>query len=68
MDQNISDRIRERAYEIWVASGSPYGQAERHWFAAELELLSASGVVQPVESVEPPKNKRRAAPKRAQRA
>jgi DUF2934 family protein len=40
MEQNLSDRIRERAYEIWVASGSPQGEAEQHWLTAEKEILA----------------------------
>ena len=41
MDRDASDRIRERAYEIWMATGCGHGQAEQHWFAAEQEILSA---------------------------
>jgi len=41
MDQHLSDRIRERAYQIWVASGSPHGDAEQHWLTAEREILAA---------------------------
>jgi hypothetical protein len=41
MDQTLNDRIRERAYEIWVASGCPHGAAEDHWFAAEREIRDA---------------------------
>jgi hypothetical protein len=40
MEQNLSDRIRERAYEIWVASGSPEGEAAQHWLTAEKEILA----------------------------
>jgi DUF2934 family protein len=40
MEHNLSDRIRERAYEIWVASGSPEGEAEQHWLTAEKEILT----------------------------
>ncbi len=40
MEQNLSDRIRERAYEIWVACGSPEGEAEQHWLTAEKEILA----------------------------
>ena len=32
--------IRERAYEIWIASGYRDGMAEQHWLAAEQEILS----------------------------
>ena len=41
MDQTLTDRIRERAYEIWVASGRLNGAAEHHWLAAEREILDA---------------------------
>jgi hypothetical protein len=43
MEQHLSDRIRARAYEIWVASGSRDGEAEQHWLAAESEILAALG-------------------------
>ena len=39
-ERDLSDRIRERAYEIWIASGRS-GEAEQHWLAAEREILSA---------------------------
>jgi Protein of unknown function (DUF2934) len=40
MDQNLGNRIRERAYEIWTASGRMDGQAHHHWLAAEREILA----------------------------
>jgi len=40
MEPDLSDRIRERAYEIWIVSGYPDGEAEQHWLAAEREVLS----------------------------
>ncbi len=42
MDQNLENRIRERAYEIWAAHGCMHGQADQHWLAAEREILTAS--------------------------
>jgi len=39
-ERDLSDRIRERAYEIWIAGGS-HGDAEQDWLAAEQEILSA---------------------------
>jgi hypothetical protein len=39
-ERDLSDRIRERAYEMWIASGRD-GEAEQHWLAAEREILSA---------------------------
>jgi hypothetical protein len=41
LQQDLSDRIRERAYEIWATSGCSDGEAEEHWLAAEREILSA---------------------------
>ena len=36
-----SERIAQRAYELWLASGQPHGEHEAHWFAAERELAAA---------------------------
>jgi Protein of unknown function (DUF2934) len=41
VEQDLSDRIRHRAYEIWIATGYRDGEAEQHWLAAEQESLSA---------------------------
>jgi len=54
MDHMLMLRIRERAYEIWVASG---GDAEENWLRAEAELLKNSNTG-PVSS--PIKKKQRA--------
>jgi hypothetical protein len=42
MDQSLENRIRERAYEIWIAHGCVHGQADQHWLAAEREILATS--------------------------
>jgi Protein of unknown function (DUF2934) len=42
MDQSLENRIRERAYEIWVATDCAHGQADQHWLEAEREVLAAS--------------------------
>jgi hypothetical protein len=39
MELSLQDRIRERAYAIWNATGCMHGQAEQHWLAAEREVL-----------------------------
>jgi hypothetical protein len=41
MDQDLSNKIRERAYELWITNGSPEGQSEAHWLTAENEILAA---------------------------
>jgi hypothetical protein len=35
------DRIRERAYGIWIAEGRPHGRDLAHWQRARHELLAA---------------------------
>ena len=42
MKQDLSNKIRERAYELWVQSGYRNGDAEQNWLAAEREILAAS--------------------------
>jgi len=40
MEPSLEQRIRERAYEIWNASGPEDGRADEHWLSAERELLA----------------------------
>jgi hypothetical protein len=46
-ERDTSDRIRVRAYEMWIATGRG-GEAEQHWLAAERQILSAP--LQPTEN------------------
>jgi hypothetical protein len=63
MDQNLEDRIRERAYEIWTAHGCVDGQADQHWLAAEREILARAANALVGNSV--PHKKKRRRPARA---
>jgi hypothetical protein len=40
MEQILEQRIRERAYALWLANGCTDGEAEQHWLAAEREVLA----------------------------
>jgi hypothetical protein len=42
MEPTLTHRIRERAYEIWAASGCPNGEADLHWLTAEREILTTT--------------------------
>jgi hypothetical protein len=42
MEPSLEYRIRERAYEIWIADGCVNGQDDQHWLAAEQEILAKS--------------------------
>lgn len=41
MTDTIEDKVRDRAFAIWVEEGRPEGRAEEHWFKAEAELAAA---------------------------
>jgi Protein of unknown function (DUF2934) len=64
MEPDLSDRIRERAYEIWIESGYRDGEAEQHWLAAEQEVLSAQ-LFAAVPSAPEKRVRGRAKPKRS---
>jgi hypothetical protein len=42
MEPALEQRIRERAYEIWNATGREDGRADEHWLSAERELLASA--------------------------
>jgi hypothetical protein len=50
VDQDLSERIRERAHEIWVANGYRDGEADQHWLAAEHEIEVVTTEPQPTET------------------
>lgn len=39
MTQATEQKIRERAYEIWMATGCENGLAELHWLSAEQAVM-----------------------------
>ena len=49
MDTILIERIRERAYLIWCASGRPEGEADQHWLTAEREILQAAKATAPAK-------------------
>jgi hypothetical protein len=62
MEQNLEDRIRERAYEIWTAHGCVDGQADQHWLVAEREILARAAISLVGNSVPQPKQKKNRRP------
>lgn len=38
------DKIRRRAYDIWVDEGRPEGRQHEHWMQAEREVLQEAGI------------------------
>ena len=39
---DLERTIRERAYQLWLENGCQDGNADAHWLAAQLEILSVS--------------------------
>lgn len=59
MDKDVEDRIRTRAYLIWMEEGQPHGRDAEHWARAEAEV-AATGGAKPKRA-----GTRRASPKKA---
>jgi Protein of unknown function (DUF2934) len=59
--QDIEQATRERAYELWVASGREHGNAKNHWLTAQREILSASLNELDLVKVQKPKASRKKA-------
>jgi Protein of unknown function (DUF2934) len=51
-ERSAEQRVRERAYAIWLREGSPEGHAEQFWLMAEEELM-AEGHSRPSGQPEP---------------
>jgi hypothetical protein len=67
--QDIEQTIRERAYHLWLESGSPDGNADTHWLAAQREVLSASlGEIGKVARAPAKSKKPRSAPRKKRAA
>jgi hypothetical protein len=43
MDKQLEQRIRDRAYELWMQHGSLPGRDEEYWYQAESEILGEAG-------------------------
>jgi hypothetical protein len=45
MAEDKKQRIRERAFRMWLEEGHPEGRAEEHWERARIEAAPARPVV-----------------------
>lgn len=50
-DDDIEQRVRERAFYIWIEQGQPEGKDKEHWRQAEDELMS--GIAKPEGELHP---------------
>ncbi|MGQ9371825.1 DUF2934 domain-containing protein [Azospirillum sp. A39] len=59
----MDERIRQRAYEIWLEQGCPEGCDHEHWYRAEREIAALTVPVPPtieVPAEKPVRSARRA--------
>ena len=54
MDQETEQKIRRRAYELWVAAGRPEGSSLRFWKEAEAQV-AAEAEASPGDEPAPPR-------------
>jgi hypothetical protein len=45
-DEVLRQKIKERAFHIWLESGCLHDDHERHWFQAEREVVEAAKLEQ----------------------
>lgn len=43
-DQELEQRIRERAYKIWLDEGCPHGKDKEHWELAKFAIAQQDGL------------------------
>jgi hypothetical protein len=53
MDQETEDRIRQRAYELWLQSGQPEGSEMEFWLRAEREIKEEDSALGAAPAAEP---------------
>jgi hypothetical protein len=46
-DTELEQRIRERAFQLWIEEGKPHGKDREHWERAEREVKEPSPPTQP---------------------
>ena len=39
---NLEEKIRERAYHLWIADGQPEGRSDIYWLNAQREILTVA--------------------------
>jgi Protein of unknown function (DUF2934) len=53
-DVDRDQRIRERAYKIWLEEGQPYGHSKEHWVQAEKQLAEEENAQPETKSIAAP--------------
>ncbi len=62
MDTTFEQKVREKAYEIWLQAGMGDGQAHEHWVIAEAVVTRELGVAAPMDEMKPARPSKAKAP------
>ena len=54
-EKEIEQRIRERAFKIWIDEGQPEGRDKEHWELAKFAVANQDGLATTLLPPEPPK-------------
>jgi hypothetical protein len=61
-DIDLTERIRQRAHDIWASEGRPHGRDQIHWLRAEAEIRKDVKAPTPMPGKSGKKPQRRNAP------
>jgi hypothetical protein len=50
-DSKQQQRVRERAFQIWIEEGQPEGKDREHWERAEKEVTGSGDEIKPGETI-----------------
>jgi hypothetical protein len=64
---DLTERIRQRAHDIWASEGRPHGRDKIHWLRAEAEIREKLKAPTPTPGKSPKKPSRKSAPATAAR-
>ena len=53
-EEQLEQRVREKAYEIWLDEGRPHGRAEEHWELAKFVISQQDGLASTLVHPAPP--------------
>ena len=53
-EEEVEQRIRERAFQIWISEGQPEGRHKEHWELAKFAIAEQDGLATALAPVSPP--------------
>jgi hypothetical protein len=54
-EKELEERIRQKAYEIWMEEGCPHGREQEHWELARFAIAQQDGLKTTLLPPQPPR-------------